>query len=179
MSKKTKKNTGLITLGKTFDGLTISQKHVAALATSPLKPDQMTGALHLPLPTPSALHQAIRTLFQIISEIAFSPVPKVSNWWMRKTRRFKDAHGFLTRFVEERILEWRIQEEKLGGDGNGEKIEKVKVDVRAGDGDEDGEKDWVGHAECVLDMILEREKKENVEKMERNELRDEMMTYIM
>ncbi|KAG9120941.1 hypothetical protein FRC07_003310 [Ceratobasidium sp. 392] len=110
---------------------------------------------------PPALHKAMRTVMDSIERLQFSAFPVViaSLFTQILVPSWRKSYGTVSEFVDNKITHARAQESELSKLKQGEGL--------------------ATDADCVVDMIAQREAREGAERLPRKELREELMTYIM
>jgi len=132
----------------------------ASLPNSPssLSPD--TNLVQFPQPDPPPLHKALRAMMASLERIQFTalplPIARTLTWMSPSWRK---SYGTISEFLYNKIGEARAREAEL-------------VEAKQGGG-------LPTDADCVVDMIAQREAREEAETFDRGELLDELMAYVL
>ncbi|KAG9119284.1 hypothetical protein FRC07_005756 [Ceratobasidium sp. 392] len=113
----------------------------------------LTGIPHAKSPP---LHAALRTMMESIERTSQAPFPSLAaRLFVWPNPNWRKSYNLLSTFFNEGITQARARENKTEGEG-------LTTD-----------------ADCVLDMIVQREAREGVEQFGKDELLDELMTYVI
>ncbi|KAG9120942.1 hypothetical protein FRC07_003311 [Ceratobasidium sp. 392] len=131
----------------------------ASLPTSPSSLSSDTSSIRIPQADPPPLHKALREMMRSVERIQFSPFPVfiASLFTQTLAPSWRKSYSIISEFLNEKITEARKRElpnVKHGG--------SLATD-----------------ADCVVDMIAQREAREGAEQFARAELRDELMTFTI
>ncbi|KAG9102761.1 hypothetical protein FRC07_010165, partial [Ceratobasidium sp. 392] len=108
----------------------------------------------------SSLHSAMRIMMQGIERVSSSPFPAIAAWlYLWTSLSWRKAFNTFTAFFTKEIVRARSRES--------EATETRKGSLLATD------------ADCVLDMLLQRESREGTERLSQQELLDELLTYVV
>jgi hypothetical protein len=130
----------------------------AAYNAFPSKIFQSDGVAHLPHFQPPPLHEALRAIMESIERASGSPFPMLSARLFTYTSpTWRKQYKLLSSFFSSAIIRSREREAILGNKGEG-----LATD-----------------ADCVLDMIIQREAREGAEVFGKGEMLDELMTYVL
>ncbi|KAG8714346.1 hypothetical protein FRC11_008830 [Ceratobasidium sp. 423] len=118
---------------------------------------QSGGVVHLPHFEPPPLHKALKAIMESIEKASTAPFPLLSARLFTYTSpTWRKHYNLLSSFFSSAIAHAREREAILGNKGEGLAID----------------------ADCVLDMIIEREAREGTESLGKGELLDELLTYV-
>ncbi|KAF8694126.1 cytochrome P450, partial [Rhizoctonia solani] len=118
---------------------------------------QSNGIVHLPQFNLPPLHEALRAMMESIERASGSPFPMLSARLFTYTSPvWRKQYKLLSSFLSNAISCSREREAILGNKGEG-----LATD-----------------ADCVLDMIIQREAREGAEAFGKGEMLDELMTYV-
>ncbi|CAE6374597.1 unnamed protein product [Rhizoctonia solani] len=118
---------------------------------------QSDGIVHLPHVEPPPLHEALRAMMQSIEKASGAPFPMISaRLFTYTSTTWRQQYKLLSSFLSSAITRSREREAILGN-----KSEGLATD-----------------ADCVLDMIIQREAREGAETFGKGEMLDELMTYL-
>ncbi|GAB1524644.1 hypothetical protein RhiTH_007798 [Rhizoctonia solani] len=119
---------------------------------------QSNGIVHLPQFDLPPLHEALRAMMESIERASGSPFPMLSARLFTYTSPvWRKQYKLLNSFLSNAISHSREREAILGSKGEG----------------------LVTDADCVLDMIIQREAREGAEAFGKGEMLDELMTYVL
>ncbi|ELU36161.1 hypothetical protein AG1IA_09809 [Rhizoctonia solani AG-1 IA] len=119
---------------------------------------QSNGIVHLPQFDLPPLHEALRAMMESIERASGSPFPMLSARLFTYTSPvWRKQYKLLSSFLSNAISCSREREAILGNKGEG-----LATD-----------------ADCVLDMIIQREAREGAEAFGKGEMLDELMTYVL
>ncbi|KAG8723104.1 hypothetical protein FRC09_004703 [Ceratobasidium sp. 395] len=111
---------------------------------------------HIPHTESPPLHEALRTMMESIERGAQAPFPSITaRLFIWPNSKWRKSYGLLSTFFNEEIAQARAREKET-------KEEGLATD-----------------ADCVLDMIVQREAREGAERFGKTELLDELMTYVI
>ncbi|KAG9128593.1 hypothetical protein FRC07_000026 [Ceratobasidium sp. 392] len=106
------------------------------------------------------LQQSLRAMMEILESIQFSPFPigvsRLLTWMLPSRRR---SYHTISDFLGKKIAEARVRETELQSAKQGEGL--------------------ATDADCIVDMIAQREAREGVETFSDGELLDELITYVL
>ncbi|QRV94347.1 cytochrome P450 family protein [Ceratobasidium sp. AG-Ba] len=132
----------------------------ASLANSPVSSHTDKKVIIIPQSDPPSLQKAMRALTRSVEQLNFAPFPAyiskifiqdLSPTW-RKSRRI------VSEFIDDRVWEARARENATSRTKHGESLST--------------------DADCVVDMVAQREAREGAEKLDIGEVRDELMTFM-
>ncbi|KAG9076153.1 hypothetical protein FRC06_009672 [Ceratobasidium sp. 370] len=119
-------------------------------------PTSRTDAIHLPHSSSPPLHTALRTMMESIEYTSQAAFPSLTaRLFVWPSPAWRKSYNMLSTFFNQAIAQARA-----GGD-----MEKAGG--------------LVTDADCVLDMIVQREAREGAERFGKDELLDELMTYVI
>ncbi|KAG9101805.1 hypothetical protein FRC06_002590 [Ceratobasidium sp. 370] len=128
----------------------------ASLSASTLGPNLVQFSQHNSL----SLHSVMRVMMQGIERVRSSAFPALTaRLFLWTSPSWRKAYNTLTTFFTEEIVRARVREGEI-------------TMVRQGGG-------LATDADCVLDMLLQREAREGTEKLSQRELLDELLTYVI
>ncbi|CAE6509727.1 unnamed protein product [Rhizoctonia solani] len=129
----------------------------AAYNALPTRLFRSSGVVHLPHCEPPALHEALKAIMESIEKASATPFPLLSARLFTYTSpTWRKHYNLLSSFLSTAIARSRERESILGN-----KIGGLATD-----------------ADCVLDMIVQREAREGAEVFGKGEMLDELLTYI-
>ncbi|KAG8738324.1 hypothetical protein FRC10_006995 [Ceratobasidium sp. 414] len=118
------------------------------------------NSVQFPRPDPPPLHKALRAMMASLERIQFTslplPIAKILTWMSPSWRK---SYGTISDFLNNKIGEARAREAAL-------------AQAKHGDG-------LATDADCVVDMIAQREAREEAETFDSGELLDELMAYVL
>lgn len=106
------------------------------------------------------LHEALRAMMESIEHASGAAFPWFSAWlrkWMSPT--WRNEYSMLSAFFNQGIAQAQARERERERKNDGQTL--------------------ATDADCVLDMIVQREVREGAEKFGKDEMLDELMTYVM
>lgn len=124
----------------------------AAYNSLPSSLPSSAAIAHIPPPPTTPLHASVRAMIASVERLATAPFPFLAARleWISPT--WRKHYTYLNTFFDNKIAEARKNVEDM---------------------------DLVTDADCVVDMAVQREEQEGMSQMGREELVDELMTYIM
>ncbi|QRW22658.1 cytochrome P450 family protein [Rhizoctonia solani] len=129
----------------------------SAYAALPTEFIQSDGIAHIARPRPPPLYEAINVLLTSVSGALNAPFPSFHGLLVKlMSPSWRKSDRLLRSFLTSRISEAREQEIIVGKQGNG-----LATD-----------------ADCILDMVVQREAREGTEALGEAGIRDELMTFI-
>ncbi|KAH7334113.1 cytochrome P450 [Rhizoctonia solani] len=129
---------------------------LAALTTGHI---QSTGVMHFPHPNPPPLFRAILRMLETIEAATKALSPSLYGRFVKFTSAsWRKEYATLSAFVNNQISESRKREEM----NMGEKLGSILST----------------DADCVVDMIIQREAREGVEAFGEGEIHDELLLYV-
>ncbi|KAH7339906.1 cytochrome P450 [Rhizoctonia solani] len=129
----------------------------AAYNALPSSPFQLSGIVNLPHVQPPPLHKALKALMESIEKASTAPFPLLSARLFTYTSpTWRKQFNLFSSFLSDAIACSREKEAILGNKDGG-----LATD-----------------ADCVLDMIIQREAREGVEAFGKGEMLDELLTYV-
>ncbi|KAG8718024.1 hypothetical protein FRC08_006113 [Ceratobasidium sp. 394] len=133
----------------------------ASLPTSASSLSSSTSSIHIPQSEPPALHKALRVMMESVERLQFAAFPVFISRIFVQTLvpSWRNSYKLISEFLDSKISEARTREAELSK-------------LKQGGG-------LATDANCVVDMIAQREAREGVEKFAQEELRDELMTYVL
>ncbi|CAE6448841.1 unnamed protein product [Rhizoctonia solani] len=118
---------------------------------------QSSEIVHLPRCEPPALHEALKAMMESIEKASTTPFPLLSARLFTYTSpNWRKHYNLLSSFLSAAIARSREREAILGN----------------------AHKELATDADCVLDMITQREEREGAEAFGKGEMLDELLTYI-
>ncbi|KAG9077180.1 hypothetical protein FS749_010965, partial [Ceratobasidium sp. UAMH 11750] len=106
------------------------------------------------------LHKSLREMIESTERVLFTPLPiRVAKLFTWMSPSWRKSYNTISEFFNKNIREARERE-----------AEPAKM--KQGDG-------LATDADCVVDMIVQREAREGAETFEKGELLDELMTYVL
>ncbi|CUA76949.1 Putative cytochrome P450 CYP13A10 [Caenorhabditis elegans] [Rhizoctonia solani] len=116
------------------------------------------GIAQLPRSDPPPLYGAINKMFESLDRVSKVAFPLLHAYiFSYASPSWRKQYNLIRSFLNNAILEARVRESTLGQDGG-----NLTTD-----------------ADCVLDMIIQREAREGTEKFEKGEILDELMMYVL
>lgn len=109
---------------------------------------------HIPKPPSQPIHSALRTMMASIERACQAAFPSLTARLIWASPTWRKHYALFSKFVNDGITEAREKEENEG--------HELATD-----------------ADCVVDMVVQREAREGAEKVGREEMIDELMTYVM
>ncbi|CAE6352496.1 unnamed protein product [Rhizoctonia solani] len=129
----------------------------SAYSALPSTYSRSTSIAHLPHSEPPPLFTAGKVIAKAIEKALQSPFPRLSTWIFTYTSpTWWKNYNFMVSFFTSAILRAREREVELGRTDQGLST----------------------NADCVLDMILQREKREGAESLGDQDILDELITYV-
>ncbi|KAG8693183.1 hypothetical protein FRC08_009275, partial [Ceratobasidium sp. 394] len=132
----------------------------ASLPTSPSSLSSGTHSAQFPQPDPPPLHKALRAMMASLERIQFTalplPIARILTWMSPSWRK---SYGIISEFLNNKIGEARAREAEI-------------AEAKQGEG-------LATDADCVVDMIAQREAREEAETFDKGELLDELMAYVL
>ncbi|QRV94335.1 cytochrome P450 family protein [Ceratobasidium sp. AG-Ba] len=145
-----------ITIGRSPQCL--GSAFTASLVTAPT-PNSSRGIVDFSISESSSLHSIMRVMMQGIERVSSAAFPALTaRLFLWTSPTWRNSYTVFTAFFKEEIDRARAREEE---------IPEVTGNTLATD------------ADCVLDMLLQREKREGAEKLSERELLDELLTYVI
>ncbi|KAG8746639.1 hypothetical protein FRC10_004242 [Ceratobasidium sp. 414] len=115
-----------------------------------------TGVIHIPHSSSPPLHMALRTMMESIEYTSQAAFPGLTaRLFVWPSPAWRKSYNMLSAFFNEGIAQARARESM-------ELAKGLATD-----------------ADCVLDMIVQREAREGAERFGKDELLDELMTYVI
>ncbi|KAG8698556.1 hypothetical protein FRC09_007176 [Ceratobasidium sp. 395] len=132
-----------------------------SLPTSPSSLSSDTNLIHIPQIDPPPLHKAMRVVMGNIESIQFSGLPVYIAKFFTQTLSpaWRRSYRMVTDFVDDKIVYARAQESEISKLKQGEGL--------------------ATDADCVVDMIAQREAREGAERLPQKELREELMNHVL
>ncbi|KAG9075379.1 hypothetical protein FRC06_010126 [Ceratobasidium sp. 370] len=119
-----------------------------------------TSSAQFPQPDPPPLHKALRAMMASLERVQFTalplPVARILTWISPSWRR---SYNTISDFLNNKIAEARAREAEL-------------AEAKQGEG-------LATDADCVVDMIAQREAREAADTFDGGELLDELMAYVL
>ncbi|QRW08559.1 cytochrome P450 family protein [Ceratobasidium sp. AG-Ba] len=124
--------------------------------TSLPTPSPMARLSQIPHPASPPLHSALRTMMESIERASQAALPWLTaRLFVWPSPKWRSAYSTLSAFINREIAHARMRENEVKGEG-------LATD-----------------ADCVVDMIVQREAREGAEKFGKDEMLDELLTYII
>ncbi|KAG8768913.1 hypothetical protein FRC12_005280 [Ceratobasidium sp. 428] len=133
----------------------------SSLPTSPSSLSSDTNLVRIPQSEPPPLHKAMRAVMENIERMKFSGLPVYIAKIFAQTLApsWRKSYGMISDFIDNKVLYARAQESEISKLKQGEGL--------------------ATDADCVVDMIAQREAREGAERLPQEELREELMTYVL
>jgi hypothetical protein len=131
-----------------------------SLPASLLTITSSTNVIHIPRSESPPLHLALQVMMESIERTISSPFPALSaKLFVWTSPAWRKSYSMLSTFFNEGIAQARTREKENLMAKQGESL--------------------ATDADCVLDMIVQREVREGAERFGKGEMLDELMTYVM
>ncbi|KAF8597487.1 cytochrome P450 [Ceratobasidium sp. AG-I] len=117
-------------------------------------PSTSSAILHIPQPPSPPIHLALRAMMASIERSATAAFPFLTARLIWASPTWRKHYTLFSTFFDEGIAEARRKEESEG-------------------------KGLATDADCVVDMVVQRETREGAEKLGKREIVDELMTYVI
>ncbi|KAG8698068.1 hypothetical protein FRC09_007456 [Ceratobasidium sp. 395] len=133
----------------------------SSLPASPSSLSSDTNLIHIPQIDPPPLHKAMQVVMGNLESIQFSglPVYIAKIFTQTLSPSWRRSYRMVTDFVDNKIVYARAQESEISKLKQGEGL--------------------ATDADCIVDMVAQREAREGAERLPQKELREELMNHVL